>query len=61
MGVEVQGESADAIPLSYIEYKPDYQPRIVIEMRMSFRLVSQLEGWLVVEHEAVRKTREKRD
>jgi hypothetical protein len=23
--------------------------------------VSQLEGWLVIEHEAVRKTREKRE
>jgi hypothetical protein len=31
----------------------------VIGTRMSFRLVSQLGGWLVVEHEAVRKTREK--
>jgi hypothetical protein len=32
----------------------------VIGTRMSFRLVSQLKGWLVVEHE-VRKTREKRE
>ena len=28
---------------------------------MSFRLASQLEGWFVVEHEVVRKTREKRE
>jgi hypothetical protein len=41
--------------------KPDYQPRIMTGTRMSFPLVSQLEGWLVIEHEAVRKTREKRE
>jgi hypothetical protein len=62
--LEVKGESANAIlsvPLSYIEYKPDCQPRIVMGRRMSFRPVSQLEGWLVIEHEVVRKMREKRE